>query len=86
MLNTYAIRMGAVFIISTTTIGVRTGFLPKWLAVAGFVVAIVMLFGATVSPWANLAMPVWTFAVSIDILVRRRALERPTRRAVANES
>ncbi len=78
LLNTYAIRMGAVFIISTTTIGVRTGFLPRWLAVAGFVVAIVLLLGATVSPWANLVMPVWTFAVSIDILVKRRALERLT--------
>jgi hypothetical protein len=78
LLNIYAIRMGAVFIISTTTIGVRTGFLPRWLAVAGLAGAIVLLFGVNVSSWVNLIMPAWALALSIDILIKRRALERQT--------
>jgi MFS family permease len=85
LLNGYAIRMGAVFIIATTTLGERTGVIPRWLAVAGFAGAFVLLFGATVSSWVNLVMPVWAFALSIDILVRRRAFERGGR-AVASRS
>ena len=30
ILHTYAMRMAAVFTISTATIGLRTGFLPRW--------------------------------------------------------
>jgi len=78
LLNIYAIRMGAVFIISTTTIGVRTGFLPRWLAVAGLAGAVVLLVGVNVSSWVNLIMPAWALALSIDILVKSRALERRT--------
>src|SRR5262249_16757541 len=33
VLHTYAVRMVAVFIISTATIGLRTRFIPLWLSV-----------------------------------------------------
>ena len=78
LLNTYAIRMGAVFILSTTTIGVRTAILPRWLAIAGFAAGIVLLFGVNVTSWMNLVLPVWAFILSIDILVKNRMVERPT--------
>jgi hypothetical protein len=78
LLNTYAIRMGAVFILSTTTIGVRTGVLPRWLTIAGFAAGFLLLFGVNVSSWTNLVLPVWAFTLSIDILVKNRTVERPT--------
>jgi hypothetical protein len=45
LLNTYAMRMAAVFTISTSTIGLRTGFMPRWLVFSGFAIAAVLLLG-----------------------------------------
>ena len=75
LINTYAIKMAAVFIFSTTTIGMRIGLLPRWLIIAGFATGLVLLFGSSVTPWMNLVLPVWAFVLSIDILVRSRKLE-----------
>ena len=78
IINVYAIRMGAVFILSTTMIGVRTRTIPRWLAVVGFVAAAILLFGVTISPLLNLVMPVWAFILSADILVKSRTVDEPT--------
>ncbi len=81
LLNVDAIRMGAVFILSTTMIGVRIRILPSWLAVAGYVAAALLLVGEAVSPWVNLVMPVWAFVFSVDILLKsgnQRAAAAPT--------
>ena len=75
LINTYAIKMAAVFIFSTTTIGMRTGLLPRWLTVAGFAAGLVLLFGSSVTAWMNLVLPVWAFVLSVDILVRNRRLQ-----------
>jgi MFS family permease len=78
LLNVYAIRMGAVFILSTTVIGVRTGIIPRWLAMAGYAAAAILLFLVTISPWVNLVMPVWAFVLSVHILVKSRTFEERT--------
>ena len=78
IINVYAIRMGAVFILSTTMIGVRTHTIPRWLAVVGFVASAILLFGFTISPLLNLVMPVWAFVLSADILVKNRTVDEPT--------
>jgi len=72
IINVYAIRMGAVFILSTTMIGVRTRTIPRWLAVVGFVASVILLFGVNISPLLNLVMPVWAFVLSAYLLVRSR--------------
>ena len=68
--------MAAIFIVSTTTIGMRTGLLPRWLIVAGFIAGAVLLVGANFSPWLNLFLPIWALVLSIDILVRSGKIER----------
>ncbi|HEY1641269.1 MAG TPA: hypothetical protein VGG35_11315 [Streptosporangiaceae bacterium] len=70
LLNTYAVRMAAVFTLTTVTIARRTDFVPRWLWVAGLVTALVLLIGSNVSPWSELLFPAWILALSIDILVR----------------
>ena len=40
LLHTYAMRMAAVFMISTSTIGLRTRFMAEWLAFSGFLIAV----------------------------------------------
>jgi hypothetical protein len=70
LLNVYAVRMAAVFTLTTVTIARRTEFVPKWLWVAGLVTALILLIGSDVSPWSELLFPAWILALSIDILLR----------------
>jgi hypothetical protein len=76
LINTFAIRMAAIFIFSTTTIGMRTGLLPRWLTIAGFIAGVVLLFGVSISAWMNLVLPIWALVLSIDILVKSGKIER----------
>jgi hypothetical protein len=77
VINVYAIRMGAVFILSTTMIGQRTHTMPRWLAIAGYVTATILLFGVTISPLLDVVLPVWAFVLSVDILFRSGTVDRP---------
>jgi hypothetical protein len=70
LINTYALRMAAVFIFATTTIGMRVGLLPRWLVVYGYISGVILLIGASVNPWMNFVLPAWTLVLSIYILVR----------------
>jgi hypothetical protein len=68
LLNVYAMRMAAVFTLTTVNIARRTGIVSRWLATAGFAVALVLLVGVGISAWVELLFPAWILALSIDIL------------------
>ena len=69
LLNVYAMRMGAVFTLTTASIGKRTGVLPRWLAMSGYASALILLFGVPVSGWLTLLLPIWVLIVSVYILL-----------------
>jgi hypothetical protein len=79
VLQVYSIRMGALFILSTTTIGRRTGIIPKWLVVAGIAAGVVLLVGSNLSTWVNLVLPLWVLIISVYILVASAEAEQGTR-------
>jgi hypothetical protein len=62
-------RMAAVFVISVSTVGLRTGALPRWVSVVGYLVAVVLLVTADVQKWVQLLFPAWVLLVSVAILV-----------------
>ncbi|MFE4671324.1 hypothetical protein [Streptomyces sp. NPDC056721] len=78
LLTTYAMRMAAVFIITTSTIGRRRGTLPRPLVVLGYLSGLALLvIGANV-PWSELVFPAWALLLSLNILRDRRpARARP---------
>jgi len=67
--NIYAIRMAGMFMIVLGTIWVRTGVMPRWLALLTYVVALALIIGISFYPWTTLFFPVWVFLISIYILV-----------------
>jgi MFS family permease len=69
LMNVYAMRMAAVFTLTTVTIARRTQIVSRWLTVAGLASALVLLVGIGISPWVELLFPAWILALSIDILV-----------------
>jgi hypothetical protein len=76
LMNTYAIKMAAVFIFVTSSIGLRTAFLPRWLAFVGFASGLVMLLVITDFSWIVLLFPLWVLLVSAYILVAELRQER----------
>ena len=69
LLNIYAMRMAAVFIMSTTTLAVRLRLIPSWLAVVGYFSAAALLLAVGVMPWLELLFPAWVFVFSVHILI-----------------
>src|SRR5260221_10732654 len=43
IMNVYAIKMAAVFMISTSTVVIRTGIAPRWIAFLGLLLAVILL-------------------------------------------
>ena len=60
--------IAAVFMLVVSTIGLRTGVLPRWLVIAGYIAGLVFLLSATYVELLVLLLPAWVIAVSIVIL------------------
>jgi hypothetical protein len=75
--NVYALRMAAVFLISQATLWLRTGVMPRWMALLSYAVALVLLFIVTQASWVILVFPAWVFLVSVYILVTYLGGRRP---------
>ena len=62
---------------STATIGLRTGFMARWIGLSGYAIAVVLLLAIGITPWVRLLFPLWILLLSLDTLVesvgRRRA-------------
>ena len=69
LLNVYAMRMAAVFTLTTVTIARRTKIVSRWLTIAGIACAVVLLIGIGISPWVELVFPAWILALSLDVLL-----------------
>jgi hypothetical protein len=80
-LYVYAIRAAAVFMIVSSTIGLRTGTLPRWLAFLGYAVALVLLFSVSYFKGFIFIFPAWVSIVSVELLARARAEHTTTSHA-----
>ena len=82
----FAARAAAVFMIVTSTIALRTAVFPRWLVIAGYVIALVMLLSLSALQWVVLLFPVWVFVLSLFILNSeiRAGRAKPAGRASAS--
>jgi len=69
MVNIYVVKTASIFMITTSTIALYTQLTPRWLAIGGYVVAVVLLIGSYYLDWSILVFPVWVLLVSICILL-----------------
>lgn len=69
LMNTFGVKMAGVFIMVTSSIGIRTATFPRWMALVGYVLALVMLLTITDFAWIALALPLWVVLVSAYILI-----------------
>ncbi len=69
LMNTFGMRMAAVFMFVTSSIGLRTAVLSRWVSVVGFVFGVVLLLVITDFAWIALLLPCWVLLVSTWILI-----------------
>lgn len=67
--NVYAIKMAGVFMISLSTVIFRTRIAPRWIAILGFVLALILLVGSYYIGWSFIVLPVWVLLISVHILI-----------------
>lgn len=66
----YGIKMAGVFMISTCTMSLRTRIVPRWMAVLGYALALLLLLSVGTIEWIPLVFPAWIFLVSVHILIQ----------------
>jgi len=65
-------KVAGVFMMSTSTIFVRTQVTPRWLAVTGYLFAAILLLSVGRFYWVAAIFPVWVLLISACILVQNR--------------
>jgi hypothetical protein len=70
-IHVYALKMAGVFMISTSTILLRTGIVPRWMPFLGYALALFLLL-LTIGqrPWVPLVFPLWVLVISTYLLFR----------------
>jgi hypothetical protein len=79
LITFFAMRMAAMFVLTTSGIGRSAGILPRWFSLVGFAVGLVLLLQASFEPVVVLVFPAWVLALSIILLRVARAIPRETR-------
>ena len=69
--NIYMAKMAGVFMMTTSMVAIYTGIAPRWLALVGFALAPLLLFGSYYIPWVFMAFPFWIMLISASVLKDR---------------
>lgn len=78
LVNVYAIKMAAVFMISASTVAIRTLIFPRWMALLGYALALLLLLSTgRVFFWAPLVFPLWVLLISANILASNLSRSAP---------
>lgn len=75
-MNIYAIKMAGVFMIATSTLALRTRFIPRWIAFLGYAVALLLLLSSRYIEGILMVFPLWVLLISLYILIDN--LRRPS--------
>jgi len=76
LMNTYAIKMAGVFMISSSTLFLRLKLAPRWMVFLGYALALFLLLSIGYISWISLVFPLWVLLLSVYILIenyRRKA-------------
>jgi hypothetical protein len=68
LMNVYAIKMAGVFMFSTSTIAIYTGFAPRYIGFLGYGLALLLLLGSHHFEWSFFVFPAWMLLLSARIL------------------
>jgi hypothetical protein len=64
LLGTFGTRMAAVFVATAATAGRRSRAMPKWIAVSGYVAAVLLLLAPPLPSFVQFLFPAWVLVLS----------------------
>jgi hypothetical protein len=70
----FALRMAAVFVFSTSTIGRTADVLPRWFTISGYGVGLFLLLTASFYKWFVLVFPIWVLVLGVLLFLRARRI------------
>jgi hypothetical protein len=74
MLLVFAMRMAAMFVLTTSNIGRGAGILPRWFTILGFLVAAGLLLTASLNSWLIVVFPGWILIFCVILFRRARRI------------
>jgi hypothetical protein len=69
LMHVYTLKMAGMFMISTCTVSLRIGIIPRWMLFLGFALALLLLLSHEQLYWVPLVFPLWILLISGYILV-----------------
>jgi len=69
--------MAGVFMISLSTIWIRTGVMHRTWGIVTCALALVLLLSRSYSVWVTFIFPGWVMAVSVYVLLRKQPDQSP---------
>jgi len=69
IVNIYTIKIASVFMITTSTVAIYTELAPRWIALLGYGLALIILFGGYYFEWSFIVFPLWVLLISTSILI-----------------
>jgi hypothetical protein len=69
IMHIYAFKMAAVFMVTTSTLALRTRVTARWIAWLGYASAVFILLGSSAADWVLFVFPCWVLLVSCYILL-----------------
>jgi hypothetical protein len=76
LLIVFALRMAAMFVFATSTIGRETKVLPRWFVLIGYGVGLFLLLSASLNPLLVLVFPVWMIVLCVILFLRARKIPK----------
>jgi hypothetical protein len=70
--NIYGIKMAGVFMFTSATVVLRTGILPKWFAILGYGLGLLLLLSVGIISWTPTIFPLWVLLISTFFLIEKR--------------
>jgi hypothetical protein len=64
-----SLQMAGVFTTAASVILLRTAAAPRWLAISGSIISVLLIVAVLFNEWIGLLFPLWIFALSIDTLI-----------------
>jgi hypothetical protein len=74
LLVVFSMRMAAIFVFTTSTLGRRHRFLPRWFTFLGYAVGLFLLLSANITPALILVFPGWILVLGVILLLEARAM------------
>jgi hypothetical protein len=75
IMTVMGVRIGAIFVIATASLGITTGALPRWFSLVSYLFGAILMLTPFVSRTLIVAFPIWVIVMSLMLLNRLRHLD-----------